>query len=256
MPSTSRIPYRLIAVLLVAGLAGYFVGTRPHRSALAASSSTTTTTSNNGIHVGATGKFSAVPDAVRLSISVEQRRSTPLSALSAANETLSRVYRALKRDKVSSRDLQTQNLSLNPAYDYSSNHPVLIGYTASESLNALLRNLKTAGKAIDDAVAAGGSAARIDNVSLDIADPSAYVKKAREDAFNDARDKATQYATLAGRHLGAMLSVTENVSVPQPYPVQYDQAFLASAHSAAAPVPIAPGTRDVTVTVQVVWALA
>ena len=58
-------------------------------------------------------------------------------------------------------------------------------------------------------VSTGGDATRISSVSYSIADDSQLVKDARARAFNDAKNRADQYAQLSGLQLGKVLSISE-----------------------------------------------
>jgi Uncharacterized conserved protein len=121
----------------------------------------------------------------------------------------------------------------------------------SESISAKLRNLGRAGDAIGQAVGAGGNAVRVNGISLDLEDTGALVSSARDRAYADARAKAEQYAKAAGRSLGDVMSITEDVSTPSPIAVPY--AAGDSAKSAS--VPIQPGSQDVDVSVTVVFTM-
>jgi len=72
-------------------------------------------------------------------------------------------------------------------------------------------------------------------------------------AFQDAKAKAEQYAKAAGRSLGEVVSIAENVSTPTPTSVQYDAR--AAAVPDLAKVPIQPGSQNVSVSVSVVFAM-
>ncbi len=158
------------------------------------------------------------------------------------------VTEALRARAVGSGDLKTTGAQVQPNYTSSGG---IDGYTATESLTATLRDLKTAGAAIGAAAAAGGNATRIDGVSLDIQHDSALMTQARNAAYADAKAKAQQYADAAGEPLGKAMQVTETVNSPTPV----DYRAYASGGSAAAPVPISPGTAQVSVTVTVVFAV-
>ena len=82
-------------------------------------------------------------------------------------------------------------------------------------------------------------------------DDAALRSKARELAYADARTRAEQYAKLAGRTLGDVVLVREEVTPSGPVPMAADSAM-----ATASAVPIAPGTTDVTVTADVRWSMA
>ena len=207
-----------------------------------------------GITVGGRAKVAGTPDTLRLDLSVVATAASVSEALAAANRSADAVQKSLLGNGVEKRDLQTSGLNVQPDYDYSSSGtPRLKGYQVSESVSAKLRNLSNAGDAIGKAVGAGGNAVRVDGISLDLEDTGALVSSARDKAFADARTKAEQYAKVAGRSLGDVVSIAEDVATASPIPMP--SAALARAAYDKASVPIQPGSQDVSVSVTVVFAM-
>jgi uncharacterized protein len=87
-------------------------------------------------------------------------------------------------------------------------------------------------------------------MSFSISDMSGLMKTARDNAFADAKDRATQYAGLSSRTLGRVEHVTEKVN--DNGPVVYASAGSVAGGKVAA-VPINPGQQTVSVNVTVVW---
>jgi uncharacterized protein YggE len=121
----------------------------------------------------------------------------------------------------------------------------------TETLTAKLRDIGKAGRAITDAVRAGGNEAVLQGVTFSLEDNKALLEQARDHAYADARAKAEQYAHLSGRTLGEVQLVAETATPVSPMPYAFD----ATASALKAAVPIDAGTQDVTVTVTVRWAL-
>ena len=216
--------------------------------------STTPITGGPGITVGGRADVAGTPDTLRLDLSVVATAPSVSEALASANRSAGAVQKSLLANGVQKKDLQTSGLNIQPDYEYStSGTPRLKGYQVSESVNAKLRDLARAGDAIGKAVSAGGNAVRVNGVSLDLEGTGALVSNARDKAFADARAKAVQYAKAAGRDLGDVLSITEDVSTP-PSPIAMPYAAMDSAKLAAS-VPIQPGSQDVSVSVTVVFAM-
>lgn len=250
----------LLAVPLALAVAGgYFVGTvhspgsavgaPPATRASGAASGTDAPTS--GIIVSGLGKVSGTPDVLRLQLGVEVRRSDVSTALRDANAAQNRVRAAVLRDGVDAKDLQTEQVSVYPAF---TGNGVPNGYTVSEALIVKLRDLAQAGKTIGDAVQAGGNAVRLQGLTFALEDNTALLDKARQAAYGDARTKAERYAQLAGRALGPVELVSEQPVDSQPIP--YAMKLGASSGAAAAPpVPIDVGQAQVSVSVTVRWAL-
>jgi uncharacterized protein len=207
------------------------------------------------ITVGGTAKVSGTSDTLLLDLSVVATASSVSEALASANLSADAVQTSLLGDGVAKKDLQTSGLNIQPNYDYStSGTPRLTGYQVSESVSAKLRDLGRAGDAIGKAVSAGGNAVRVNGISLDLQDSGALVSSARDKAFADAKAKAEQYAKDAGRTVGDVVSITEDVAASSPIPMPYAAGLSASTDKAS--VPIQPGSQDVSVSVTVVFAMS
>ena len=84
-----------------------------------------------------------------------------------------------------------------------------------------------------------------------IEDSSAYYEEAREEAMADAKAKAEQLAELVDGKLGKATYISESSYVPPPIYRQdvYEEAVP------RAETPISPGEMEVSLTVQVAYAL-
>jgi uncharacterized protein YggE len=241
---------RILAVVAAAALVAVYLasgGRAPQHLAVAAD----VPPSTNGIVVDGTGRTSGVPDVLRVTLGVNVHRNDVSSAMDAATTRQNRVRAALKKAGVADKDLQTSEVSVYPSYD---NRGRPDGYRVSETLTAKLRNLKKAGRAIADAVSAGGNEAVVQGVTFSLEDNEALLEQARDAAFAEAKAKAERYAQLSDRTLGEvqLVAETSNPQLAQPVPYTYDSAARAGALKA---VPIDAGTSDVSVTVTVRWAL-
>ena len=243
------------AGLLIAAFAlGVGQGSAAPASASDAAGNTTVTAATGGarITVTGTGKVSGVPNQLSLSMGVQTSAGSVATALREANAAARSVAAVLRRSGVASSDIQTSGLSIYPNYSGSSGVPS--GYQVSEELTITLRRLSVAGSQISAAARAGGNATTVDGVSLNLSDTSALLAAAREKAVADAKAKAAAYAHALGRPLGPVVTMSETPPA-QPYqPLPY--AAAPSVGRAPSPVPVHPGTQQLSVTVTVVFALA
>jgi uncharacterized protein YggE len=201
------------------------------------------------ITVTGTGTVSGSPDQLMLYMGVQTNGSSVGAALQRANRTVGAVTQALARTGVRASDIQTSGLSIQP--DYPSNSAVPAGYAVSESIDVTLRALAAAGTQISAAARAGGNATQVDGVSLNLNDTSSLLSAARAKAAADARTKAAQYARALGTSLGPVVSVSEQ----HPAPVLPMFAAPSAGRATPSPVPVSPGSQQVTVTVTAVFAL-
>ena len=209
----------------------------------------TASTAAGKITVTGTGTVTGTPDQLVLSMGVQTNASSVSIALRQANEAASRVIRSLKATGVRAPDVQTSGLSIQPSYSDGSRVPV--GYGVSEQLTATLRNLTKAGSQIQAAATAGGNATTVSGVSLNLADTSRLLARARAAAVRDAQAKASQFARGLGSSLGPVLSVSDQSQV---FP--YSELSAAAGVKAANPsVPVSPGSQQVSVQITVIYAI-
>ncbi|MEU8385983.1 SIMPL domain-containing protein, partial [Streptosporangium sp. NPDC048865] len=189
------------------------------------------------------GSVSTTPDVMRLDTGVEVRRPTAGAAFTAARDAAAALTRALLATGIAARDLRTDELTLGPEYK---EYPTISGYRATQGVEAVVRDIDDADDVVE-AAAAVGEAVRLNGISFEVSDNRVPLRLAREIAFKDARNRAAQYATLAGRELGRVVEVSEqNVTPPTPV-----LGFAAAADRSS----ISPGRRDVAVSVRVVYEL-
>jgi uncharacterized protein len=252
MSVTMSTPWRALAtgVAAAALLIGAFtLGAGPGSTASAQATAAPPARPATRITVTGTGSVSGTPDTLLLSMGVQVTGGSVGSALGQADAAVTAVTTALRGRGVRAADIQTSGLSVWPDYQSGAAQPD--GYSVSESLQATLRHLSSAGTQISAAVRAGGNTAVVDGVSLDLQDTSGLLAAARTSAVADAKVKAAQYARALGRALGPLVSMTEVTASPV-LPV-YPGAGAQPAKSA---VPISPGTQQLSVTVTAVFALA
>ena len=200
-----------------------------------------------GVQVEGLGTAIGKPDVLRVTFGVENSAESVDEALTAANEAARRVLAALRDADVEEQDVQTVNVSVWPRH--SPEGEEITGYTARHDLLVTLRSVDQAGETIAAVVEAGGNAARVQSLTYALEDDEALREQARAKAFADARRKAEQYAELAGRELGDVVWVNEQVHPSGPMPYAADSAAGGEA------VPLAPGSTTVTVTAEVRWSL-
>jgi len=99
---------------------------------------------------------------------------------------------------------------------------------------------------VGDACAAHAPANSVNSIQFDVADKTAALKQARDEAVKDARSQAAELATAAGVSLGNIQSVDFYNNVPAPVVNAYGKG---GGGGAEASVPIQTGQLTLTVTV-------
>lgn len=199
-----------------------------------------------GVTVVGTGTARAVPDVAEWSFGVQAEAETASAALEDASEATRRTIDALRDEGIAQEDLRTEQISLWPRT--TNDGRAVVGYTASSSVHATVRDLDKAGAVVDAAVQAGAN--QVYGPSLRVSDSRAQYRAAAEAAIDDARARAEALAAHAGLTLGAPVAIVESGGgVPGPL---YDRAMEA----ADASVPIEPGVNEITATLTVTFAIS
>ena len=204
------------------------------------------------VTVVGTGEVKGVPDTLTAEASIEFVAADVTGAMNQTSERQQAVIDALVDAGVDRKDISTTEVSLQPQYGTAdpSGSPNITGYRAENTIRVAVEQA-SASQVLAVIVRAGGDATRIKGVSYSIEDDSALVRDARERAFNDAKDRAGQYAQLSGLRLGRVISISETADAPPP-PVPVNMPMPRA--MAAAP-PMEPGQQTVSFTVTAVWEL-
>ena len=169
------------------------------------------------------------------------------AAMNQTNERQEDVIDALVDMGIDRKDLATTQADLQP--QYGPDNAAITAYRATNSINVTVRDLDQASDAIGLIVGTGGNATRINSISYSIEDDSQMVRDARARAFEDAKDRAGQYANLSGLDLGKVMSISESGGALPPQPMAAPRAMMEAA------VPLEPGEQTVGFNVTVIWEL-
>jgi uncharacterized protein YggE len=197
------------------------------------------------VTVTGTGKVQGVPDTLTVEAGIEFVAPDVTTAMNRTNERQQAVINSLTEAGVGRQDISTTNVSVQPQYGGADG--AIDGYRANNSIQVKIRKLGSASHVLAVIVSTGGDATRINSVRYSIEDDSQLVKDARARAFNDAKNRAEQYAQLSGLRLGEVMSIWEASGAPTPTPMP--RAPMATE------VPLEPGEQTVSFSVTVVWEL-
>jgi uncharacterized protein len=197
--------------------------------------------------VGA-GEVQGIPDTLTVNASIEFIAPDVSGAMNQTSDRQQAVIDALVSSGIDRKDISTTQVALQPQFA-GGDSTAIIGYRATNSIDVKIRKLDTASQALALIVSTGGGATRINSVNYSIEDDSQLVNDARARAFNDAKDRAEQYAQLSGLDLGKVISITESGGAPPPTPVpSFKGAEMAA-------VPVEPGQQTVGFSVTVIFEL-
>ena len=198
------------------------------------------------------GQVQGVPDTLTADVGIEFTAPDVTTAMNQTNDRQQAVINALVGAGQDRKDISTTDVTLTPQYGNPAPNgtAIITGYRATNAIQVKIHPTDAASRMLALIVGTGGDATRITSVSYSIADDSQLVKDARARAFNDAKNRADQYAQLAGLSLGKVLSISEAsggapmAGVPQAPPKAMPTA-----------VPLEPGQQTVSFSVTAVWEL-
>lgn len=223
----------------------------------------------NTITLTGHGQMQAVPDIANISFTITKDGKTVKEAQAAVVVVEKNALDFLKTNKVADKDIQTTNASFNPKYNYTqiicpqvaggpvsydciNKQPVIVGYTAYESINVKLRVPDDAGKIMQGLGTVGVADLNGPNFAIDNED--GLKAQARKKAIDDASTKAKALASDLGVSLGHITSFSEGGNYPIMYANKAASLDMAgTAPSAPAVIPKGENTisSDVTVTYEI-----
>jgi uncharacterized protein len=231
--------FTTIAILLVFFLYTKFAGPIPF------SVNSVQTTKTNLFTASGTGKATGIPDMAQLSIGITKTASTVTDAQNQTNSAANKIIEDLKKLGIQEKNIKTTDYSINPNYDYGRGGQNITGYTVTQTLEADISPIDIANKAIDAATLDGANLVNGATFTFSDKTKKDLENKARIEAVNAAKEKASSLAGAAGIRLGKIIDVQEtNGYTPRPV---FMMAKGAADSNSAAPTQLQPGENSVTI---------
>jgi uncharacterized protein YggE len=196
------------------------------------------------VTVTGTGAVPVVPDSAVVRLAAVARGSGVAEAYEAMSAAAATVVEVAHRH-TEERRVASSGVSVWPARDHEGREA---GYEARHSYAVACPDLAAAGALLAELAGAVGDSLAVDGVGLEVTDDHGAADRAREAAFEDARERAAQLARMAGAGLGAVQTIVEGDADRGPSPMPR-MALAASAKG------LEPGETSVTTAVTVVWEL-
>ncbi|MBR3764156.1 MAG: SIMPL domain-containing protein [Clostridia bacterium] len=187
----------------------------------AADSATLTVTGNATVTLPA--------DYAQASVGVSTRAATVQEATAQNAEAIRSVITALVAAGIPESDIATSSYSVYAEYDYQTGEAVPIGFSVSNQLTVIIRDMDHIGATLDKATAAGANS--IHSVQFCSTLSASAQDEAMTLAVQDALRKGQLLAGAAGLTVGSVLSITESTGGHYTTPVMYKTAGMADAVS-------------------------
>lgn len=199
------------------------------------------------LNVTGSGMVNMTPDIAYINIGVHTEKPTAADAVAENNTQTQQVVDAIKAAGVDAKDIQTTNYSIYPntQFDPQTNQKLSTTYVVDNTVNVTVHKLDQLGDLLDATVKAGANS--VNSIQFDVADKSAALKQARDEAVKDAQTQAKEVSDTAGITLGAVQAISFYDNVPVPVMNAYGKG--GGAGVVAASVPIQTGQMTLTVTV-------
>jgi uncharacterized protein len=210
--------------------------------------SITSTVTQKQMTFDVTGKSEivTVPDEAQVSVGIESNASSVASAQNQTNIIINNITDAMDKLGVDKKDIQTQNYSVYPQYDYNEpGRPRITGYQVTTNLRITVRDFEKLNEVIDSSTSLGANQVGGINFSMSDEKRDELTKQARKEAIEDAQEQAQELAGLAGIKLGKVINVYESPMYEPPmYYGGEARMDLAVETKSAEPTQIQPGSTD------------
>ncbi|MDD5043770.1 MAG: SIMPL domain-containing protein [Patescibacteria group bacterium] len=166
------------------------------------------------VNVVGQGRVAYEPDIAKINLGVQvDKVAKAEDALTQLNDKMDKVYKAVIAAGISKEDIQTQNYSLYPQYDYVDNISRLSGYNANQSIIVKVRDIQKNSNRVSAVIAAATKAGsnQITGVAFETSLLNDLKQEARLKAIADARTKATDISSALDVRLGKIVGWWENV---------------------------------------------
>jgi hypothetical protein len=163
------------------------------------------------------GKVSYTPDLAIVTLGVQiDKVAKPDEALNQLNTKVADIIKAVEVIGIGAADIQTQNYSLYPQYDYKDNVSTVSGYNANEQLIIKVSGYDQNKDKLSQVIAAASKAGanQVNNLTFDASNMNDLKQEARVKAIADAKAKSSALADSAGVRLREVTGWYENLVSP------------------------------------------
>ena len=175
--------------------------------------------------------------------------ATVEAAKTQVNDVMNKIVDELKKLGVEEKNIKTVNYSVNPNYDYANGRQTLRGYQVNADVQAKLKPVEQANKALDVATQNGATNVGGVQFTLDDQKRKELENEARKEAIKIAKEKAKSLAEAAGIKLGKIIDVQEAAGgYARPAQMALKSEGMGG-DTANAPTELNPGENKVSITV-------
>jgi uncharacterized protein YggE len=236
--------------LVLAGLSGYVASNAVTSSVASVSPNTSDSSNVHTITVSGSGTASMKATLFSTYVGVETQANTTIDAVSQNAERMSSVVSALRALGLTDDEMQTSQFSVSSVYKRVNPWDVgeLVGFRVVNDITITSNKTDQIGKIIDTAVAGGAN--RVGDITFTLPDEKIKALKveAMQNAAEDAKLRATTYATTLGTSILGVVSISE-----PSYSSYFTAARVTLSVTPSSETPILIGNASVSVSITVVF---
>ena len=161
----------------------------------------------NTVSAIGTATVTLEPDMATFSVGITTQDALVATAQAANTTAMQAVLDALTALGISQEDVQTDNYSVYPVYNYDSSTPTVTGYEVSNTVTVIVRSIGQLPSLLDAAVEAGAN--NVYSLGFQSSEQAAAYDQALKAAAQDAQRKAAMMAQAIGREAGVTQSLAE-----------------------------------------------
>lgn len=209
------------------------------------------------VTINGQGKVAYQPDLALVTLGVQiDKVSRADEALNQLNAKVNDIIKAVRALGIPAADIQTQNYSLYPQYDYRDNVSSVSGYNANEQLVIKVSGYDKSPELLSTIIAAASKAGanQVNSLTFDSSVMNDLKQQARILAIQDAKDKSNDLALAASVRLDRIIGWYENLVNPVAMYSDYGKGGMESAAMNLNPN-TPSGSREVIVEVGVTYRL-
>lgn len=164
------------------------------------------------IAVSGESVIKVIPNYAIIKVRVEASAKTAAEAKKKHDVSVDAVLKLLKKMKFDSKDMATQYLNLNKIYDYNTKE---YNYVANQSIHITLKDFNKYEALLQGLFESGVNS--IDGIQFATTEFEKHITAARKLAIQQAKQKATEYASELNQNVGKAIVISEfeNINVPR-----------------------------------------
>ncbi len=197
------------------------------------------------VDVTGEGIVLVVPDEVTVMLRIENTGKIAKELKTQNDKIVNDVLKFIKSMGIADKDVKTEYITLGKNYEYDTK---TYSYAANQSISVKLRDLKKYESLMDGLLESGIN--RIDGITFSSSNKAALESEARRKAVENAKLKATEYASALNQTIGKAMKISEfsQAEGPQPY---FKNAMMSRDSSESGSQSIALGEMEIRTTVNV-----